>query len=400
MTEKLAIHGGAPVRETPMPNRLAFGPEEQQALLQAVEHYASKGQDPPYQGHFEESFCRAFCDFMGGGRADAVSSGTASVFVALAALGLPKGSHVLISPVTDSGPLNCIIMQGLVPVLVDSRPGSYNVGLEQVLARVTPQTSAFLAVHSAGEPLEIAAITEALHQRGIKVLEDCSQAPGATQGGRLVGTVGDIAAFSTMYRKTLTAGASGGLVYTQNEELFRMVQAHADRGKQSWRNDLDGRDPGHCLFPALNFNTDELSCAIGIASLGRLPDSVRQRVEFLEALVARLPEESELCRPYALHKGFSPFYFPIFVDADRLSCSKTEFAKAVAAEGIGLGEHYGCVVHSWQWAQPYFSDDFVTRNALDTRDRSFNLYVNERYGQQEVEDIVRAIAKVERWFRK
>lgn len=398
MKEQLAIHGGTPVRSRPMPPRLAFGPVEQKALLEAVEYYAERGQDPPYQGRFEEAFCEAFCKAMGGGYADAVSSGTAAVYVALAALGLPKGSEVLLSPVTDSGPLNCIIMQGLVPVLVDSMPGSYNAGLDQVLERVTPRTSAFLAVHSAGEPLEIGRITEELHGRGVKVLEDVSQAPGATRDGQRMGTLGDVAAFSTMYRKTLTAGASGGLVFTRDAEVFRMVQAHADRGKQTWRTDLDSRDPGHCLFPALNFNTDELSCAIGLASLGRLQDSVRRRVEFLKTLVRLLEQSSQVCRPYALHEGFSPFYFPIFVDADRLCCTKTEFAKAVAAEGIGLGEHYGCVVHSWQWARPYFADDFVTRNALDTRDRSFNLYVNERYGQEEAEDVVRAIVKVERWF--
>jgi perosamine synthetase len=398
--ETLAIHGGEKLRKTSMPPRLAFGPAERQAMLEAAEHYANHQEDPPYQGRYEEEFCRRFAEYQGGGYADAVSSGTASVFVALAALGLPKGSEVVISPVTDSGPLNCIIMLGLVPVVADSAPDDYNMGLEQLVSRFTSRTSGVLAVHSAGQPLNIDAMVEAAHARGIKVMEDCSQAPGATWKGRKVGAWGDIAAFSTMYRKTLTAGASGGLVYAPTEELYRTALAHADRGKPAWRKDLDLRDPGHALFPALNFNTDELSCAIGIASLARLDEAVALRRQFLTRLCEELSKVSSVCRPSHMDPGCSPFYFPIMVDTDAITCSKTDFARAVAAEGIGLGEHYGCIVSSWSFAKGYFSDDFVTENALSMRDRSFNLYVNERYGEQEMWDVVAAIAKVEAWYKR
>ncbi|MBU1231058.1 MAG: DegT/DnrJ/EryC1/StrS family aminotransferase [Proteobacteria bacterium] len=398
--QTLALHGGEKLRKTPMPPRLAFGPAERQALLEAADHYAARQEDPPYQGRYEEEFCRRFAEFQGGGFADAVSSGTASVFVALAALGLPKGSEVIISPVTDSGPLNCIIMLGLVPVLADSAPDDYNMGLEQLTSRFTSRTTGVLAVHSAGQPLAIDEMVEAAHARGIKVLEDCSQAPGALWKGRRVGVYGDIAAFSTMYRKSLTAGASGGLVYSPTEETYRQALAHADRGKPSWRKDLDLRDPGHALFPALNFNTDELSCAIGIASLARLDEAVAARREFLRRLCAELPRASRVCRPSKADPGCSPFYFPILVDEGAITCTKTEFARAVAAEGIGLGEHYGCVVNSWDFAKSYFADDFVTKNALSMRDRSFNLYVNERYGEQEISDVLAAIAKVEAWYAR
>ncbi|MDD4951776.1 MAG: DegT/DnrJ/EryC1/StrS family aminotransferase [Desulfovibrionaceae bacterium] len=396
---KLAIHGGEKVRPDPMPARLAFGPAEQAMLREAVDHFVSRDEDPPYQGRYERMFCEAFARYLGGGYADAVSSGTASVYVALAALTPPKGSEVIISPVTDSGPLNCIIMQGLVPVVADSAPGSYNMGPDQFLDRVTDRTSAVLAVHSAGEPLEIDRLVDEAHRRGIKVLEDCSQCPGGTWRGRKVGTVGDIAAFSTMYRKTLTAGASGGLVWAPDLATYRLALGHADRGKPSWRTDIDLRNPGHALFPALNFNTDELSCAIGLASLKRLDDCVAARVGFVKKVIERL-KESEVCSPYAFHDGFSPFYFPIMVDVDRIKCSKTEFALAVRAEGIGLGEHYGCLVSTWEFARPYLSDAFDTPNARSVRDRSFNLYLNERYGEQEAEDVLRAILKVEGWYRK
>ena len=398
--ETLAINGGKPVREKAMPDRIAFGDDEVSQLMSAVEYYRSRNQDPPYQGHFEQKFCEAFADFMGGGYADAVSTGTASVFVALAALDLPPKSEVIISPVTDSGPLNCIIMQGLTPVVADSAPDSYNMGVEQFLERVTQNTSAVLAVHCGGEPLEIDRLVEEAHKRGIKVLEDCSQAPGAVWKGQKVGAFGDIAAFSTMYRKNLASCGSGGLVYSKDKDMYRRALACADRGKQVWRTDINQNDPGMALFPALNFHSNELSCSVGLSSLNRLQDTIDKRVSFLSGLAGRIESQSEVCRPYTFNRDFSPFFFPVFVDTDKITCSKIDFAKALVAEGISLNIHYGCVITGWEWARPYLSDDFVSTNAQDMCEKSFNLFLNEQYGEEEAIDIINAILKVENAFKK
>jgi perosamine synthetase len=394
----LAINGGTPVRQRKMPPRIAFGDDEVAQLTAAVKYYRSRDMDPPYKGHFEQLFCDSFVSFMGGGYANAVSSGTAACFVALASLQLPAKSEVIISPVTDSGPLSSIIMQGLTPVLADSAPGSYNMGTEQFLARITKKTSAVMAVHCGGEPLEIDKIVEEAHKRGIRVIEDCSQAPGATWKNRKVGVLGDVAAFSTMYRKTITAGASGGIVYVRDLPTHRLVQAYSDRGKPVWKTDVNLNDPGLSAFPALNFNTDEFSCAIGISSLKRLQRAIDSRVAFVTNLIAKLKARSKVCRPYTFHSGFSPFFYPIFVDTAKISCTKVEFAQAVSAEGIDLNPNYGCVISSWPWAKNYMSDDFVAVNALRTRDKTFNLSLNERYGEAEARDIVEAILKVEHHF--
>lgn len=185
--EILAVNGGKPVRLAKMPKRVAFSDAEVEELMNAVRYYRGRNEDPPYQGVFEKKFCEEFVKFQGGGYADAVATGTAACYVALAALDLPKGSEVIMSPVTDSGPLNCIITLGYVPVIADSAPDSYNMSAAQFLDRVGPKTKGLLAVHSAGEPLAIDRIVEEAHKRGIKVMEDCSQAPGAQWNGQMVG---------------------------------------------------------------------------------------------------------------------------------------------------------------------------------------------------------------------
>jgi dTDP-4-amino-4,6-dideoxygalactose transaminase len=390
----LAVDGGPKLRSAPMPPRMALGAAEERMITECLDYYRANQMDPGYQGHFEERYCRAFEDYMGGGHADAVATGTAALYVAVAALDLPKGSEVLVSPITDPGTLSAIILNGLRPKLVDSMPGSYNVGPQQIAARLDPNVKAAIVVHSIGQAAPIDEIVEIAHARGVKVIEDCSQSHGARWNGRKVGSFGDIAAFSTMYRKAHMSGASGGIVFSRDESLYHMALAHADRGKPRWRSDFDDRDPSGYLFPALNWHTDEISCAIGIASLARLPASIAARLQFVLGVAAGLVD-SKVCRPYPASDADSPFIYPIVVDPMRLRCGKTAFAEAVLAEGIGLNTHYQYLVRDWVWLQPYLADVFETANARTIRDTTFCLYLNEKYGLAEMDDTLNAIAKVE-----
>jgi perosamine synthetase len=206
---KLAVEGGKPVRARPMPPRLALGPSEIAMLEEAIRYYREAAVDPGYQGPFEKIYTDEFAAMMGGGYCDSVSTGTASVYLAIAALELPKGSEVICSPITDPGTIASIVMNGLKPRLADSRPNDYNMGSEQVAARYSANVSAVLVVHSIGQATDVDRIAAEAHRRGVKVIEDCSQSHGALIMGRPIGAFGDIAAFSTMYRKNHMSGGSG-----------------------------------------------------------------------------------------------------------------------------------------------------------------------------------------------
>ncbi|QKF83308.1 DegT/DnrJ/EryC1/StrS family aminotransferase [Halarcobacter ebronensis] len=379
-----------------MPARFSFGNEEVYAIEKVINYYKQRGEDPGYNGVFEKEFCEKFSSYMGGGYSDAVATGTASIYTALLSLNLPKGSDVLISPVTDNGPLNCIIILGYKPVLIDSKKGSYNIDLEQFKKRVTPNTTGAVLVHTGGEPIEdIEDIVLEAKRLGIKILEDCSQSIGAEVNGKKVGSFGDIAAFSTMYRKNLIAGSSGGIVFTKSKDLYHLALAHADRGKQPWRDDINQNDPGCALFPALNLNTDEISCSIGISSLNRLDETIKRRVLFLEYFIPLLKEKSKFCSPYNFNKNFSPFFFPIFVDTSKINYSKKDFAERLNKKGVPNNVNYGCVISDWIWAQKYLSDDFKTTNALEVKNNSFNLFFNENYTSKDADFIVETIVYLE-----
>jgi dTDP-4-amino-4,6-dideoxygalactose transaminase len=396
----LAIHGGPRVRDRKMPMRKAFGESEIAKVMEVIEYFRTNDVEIGYEGAFEDEYTRAFAESMGGGYADAVATGTASVYVALQALQLPAGCEVLITPITDAGPVNSIIIQNMVPVIADARPGSYNSGAEEIFARVTDKTRGIILVHAIGEPTDVDEIVREAHARGIKVLEDCSQSHAAQWKGRPVGTYGDIAAFSTMFKKTHISGSSGGVVFTRDEDLYRLALACADRGKPRWSTEFDDRSPRTNLFPALNWNSNEISCAIATSSLARLPQTREGRLQYVRRVSQEIEARSSVCRPYGYTEDFSPFIYPIFVDETALRCDKKTFAEAVRAEGIDLNPHYGFIVTEWTWIQPYLSDDFRTPQVIDARDRSFCLYLNENYGEDEVADTVEAILKVERHYRR
>ena len=396
----LAIDGGTPVRARPMPAREAFGPTEEAELFACIRHYRSLGQDPPYNGKWHKLFSSEFAEYQGGGHALPVSSGTGAVYVALAALGIPQGSVVLTSPVTCAGVIGAIHALGLRPKVVDSAVDSLNIDAEQVLLRLDDNVRGIVITHSGGEPVDVPSILKAIGSKNIAVLEDCSQATGASINGEKVGTWGHIAAFSTMYRKNLAAGASSGLVYTKDFDLYHQALSLSDRGKPLWRLDLNLNDPGNVLHPALNWNSSEMSNAIGVASLRRLDDTNERRRVFLRNLFAKLKAHGSVCYPGQFHDGFAPFYYPIFVDHARIPVTAERFALAVQAEGVPLGAKYGCVVNTWPWTENLVTDSFVPKNAVSTRDRSFNLHLNENYGDQEVDDIVAAIDKVAKHYSR
>lgn len=397
---KPAIEGGQKVRPYPMPTRQAFGKAEYEMLKEAIHFYSNQGADPGYQGPFEQRYCEDFVATMGGGYADAVATGSGAVFLALAALALPKGSEVIVSPITDPGSIAAITMNGLKPRLADARLNDYNMGVEQFLARISPNVSAVLVVHSAGQATNVDRITQEAWKLGIRVVEDCSQSHGAQIMGRPVGTFGDIAAFSTMYRKIHTTGGSGGVVYSRNRDLFRQALAHADRGKPRWLEGFDDRNPETFLFPAMNWNTDELSCAIGIASLRRLRDTIVRRQTFVAELAALIDEMDTMFSMLPWTPASSPFIIPIFVDPNRSNKPKREVAEALRAEGIDLNPHYRYVVTEWDWLKPYLADDFGTPEAVSSRNRSFCLYLNENYGNQEAEDVAVAMLKIQQAWGK
>ena len=382
-----------------LPPRNAISWREIIAISRCLFHYKRLGLDPGYDDYYENLYTKNFSIFMGGGYSDAVSSGCASLYIAIKALKLPLGSLIATSPVTDASVIGAITEQGHIPYLIDSKKMSYNSTVNQLAERYRPDLRCFVLTHAGGEPAEIGPIIDYCKEKNIEVVEDCSQAVGAIPEGQSkpVGSYGRFGCFSTMYRKNLSASGSSGMIFSTNQDDFRLAKQHADRGKKWWDKSLvDMRDPGYAEFPGLNWNSDELRCAIGLANLQRISDTLQKRRYFLRALIDHIKEEGiKLFIPSNFHNGFSPFYFPIFIDSRYTNKSVLEISEKVKSLGTGIGVKYGCLVSTWRWAKPYLFDKFSAPNALQARDQCFHLYLNENYSLREVDFIVENLKKVE-----
>ena len=201
-----------------------------------------------------------------------------------------------------------------------------------------------------------------------------------------------------MYSKTISSCGSAGIVFTKNKKLYHQILAHADRGKQIWKKSTNLKDPSKALYPALNFNSNEFSSAISLASLNRVKKTIKKRVNFLKNLNKFL-KKSKICYiNYQNFDLFSPFYISICVRNNLMKIDKSKFAEEIKKEGVPLLSSYGCVISEWSWAKKYIQDRFITRNAINFKKNSFNLFLNENYGHKEASLIVNKIIKIEKKF--
>ncbi|MBN2389668.1 MAG: DegT/DnrJ/EryC1/StrS family aminotransferase [Anaerolineae bacterium] len=343
---QLALMGGPKIREIPFPTRGHIGAEEKAAVEALFDAAIVTGNAPGYNGAAEMAYCEAFAESLGGGFVDAVSSGTAALYVALRALNLQPFTEVIVGAVTDPGGMMPIPLLNLVPMVADTAPDSYNTGPEQVEALVSPRTSAIVVPHIAGEPADIAGIVDIAQRHNIPVIEDCAQTHGARLHGRMVGTFGDIGVFSTMFGKHHSTGGQGGLVYTRDEALYQAIRRASDRGKPFFLPEGSTN-----IIASLNFNLNDLAAAIGSVQLGKLSGSVQRRRYIVTRLACGIKALKTVCIPAPL-PGSEPSYWFLRMrfHAENATCDKATFCRALAAEGLPSGADYRAALpHTMEW---------------------------------------------------
>ena len=413
--KSLAINGGEKSIKCLLPDRSLLGEEEKAAINSLFDGAISEGAAIGYNGPEEEQYTKEFAEFMGGGYADAVNSGTTAVFVALKALNIEPFTEVIVSPITDPGGIMPIPMLNCIPVVADAAAGKYNTDAKEIEKYITPLTSAIVVAHIGGEPADIENIVALGKKHGIPVVEDCAQAHGAKLNGKLVGTFGDIAAISTMFGKHHSTGGQGGIVYTQREDLYWKIRQAADRGKPFGISNPNGN-----VMASLNFNLDEIGATIGRQQLKKLPEIVKRRRDVVERLKREFSKLDAIIIPEQL-EGSEPSYWwwRLDVDEGKLNVTKREYCEALLAEGVPLNPSYSAALpqlfdwykkrrvfgtSEYPWSAPEYKGDkdkiYSWPNAIEATKRQFNLTIYESWEDEEIELIVSAFKKVEDAYRK
>lgn len=225
---------------------------------------------------FEREFARA----VESQYAVAVANGTVALELALRGLGIGAGDEVIVTSRTFLASVSCIVAVGAVPIFADVERDSQTVSLATVSGKITSRTRAVIAVHLAGWPCEMDELMT-LSRHGIHVIEDCAQAHGARYRQRSVGSIGEIGCWSFCQDKIISTGGEGGMVTTNNADVWRRMWAYKDHGK-SWEAVYEREHPPGFRWVHESFGTNwrltEMQAAIGLIQLRRLPEwSVKRR---------------------------------------------------------------------------------------------------------------------------
>lgn len=276
-----------------MPGFEVFGEQEKREISEVLETGVLFRYEFPEQRRgiykvkqFEERFA-AYC---GTNYAQAVTSGTAALKVALAALGVGPGDEVVTQGFTFVATWEAIFDVGAVPVFAEVDE-TLNMDPADFETKITPRTRAVIPVHMMGAPARIEEIVAIAQKHNIAVLEDTAQAAGASLNGRKLGTFGNCGTFSFDAVKTMTTG-EGGMIVTADEELWRTMSEYHDHGHDHVVNP-GGRGGEGRRFIGFNYRMMELQGAIGLAQLARLDADIiapqRTNKKAMKEAVARIP---------------------------------------------------------------------------------------------------------------
>jgi 8-amino-3,8-dideoxy-alpha-D-manno-octulosonate transaminase len=252
-----------------MPGYEIIGEEEKQEVLDVLSRKVLFRYefDQQRQGIYKvEAFEKAFADYCGVGHALAVSSGTAALRVALAALGVAPGDEVITQGFTFVATWESILDAGAIPVFAEI-DDTLCMDPADVERKISPRTKAVIPVHMCGAQARIQDITNVADARGIPVIEDTAQSCGGRLHGKALGSFGKMGTFSFDSVKTLTTG-EGGMVITDDHDLYIRASEYHDHGHD--HNPDVGRGLEKRRFIGMNYRMMELQGALGLAQLGKL----------------------------------------------------------------------------------------------------------------------------------
>ncbi len=314
----------SPLVDEPLPQPQRFGPAELARLTAMVQQpslfYWKGPQTTALVDEFRRHYPLKHCL--------PCSSGTAALHVAVSALRLRPGDEVIVPPISDMGSYIGILYQQGVPVFADVDPRTYTLDPADVRRRITAKTRAIMAVHLAGNPCDLAALTALAREHHLALIEDCAQSWGARWQGQPVGTLGDFGCFSLNDFKHIGCG-DGGIVGSNSERYGPGLNNWADK---DYGRTEGGRDP-ETLAP--NYRISEPQAAVAAAQMTKLPDIIARRNragELLTSLLAGTPGvQVPLVRAGDTH---SYWFYMLRLELSRFSQPRAELAAALTAEGV------------------------------------------------------------------
>lgn len=312
--------------------------------------------------------------------ATGVASGTDALLLALRAAGVEPGDEVITTDYSFFATAGVVHRLGARPVFVDIEPDTYNIDPDKIEAAVSDKTKVIMPVHLYGQVADMDPINDIAGKHGIKVVEDAAQAIGAEYKGRRAGSIGDLGCFSFFPSKNLGAGGDGGMIVTDNEDLYNLTRWLRVHGaKRKYYHDMVG----------YNSRLATIQAAILLVKLPHLQKWSEKRQANAKVYDSALKGMPGVTTPVV--KDYSTFH--IYNQYTIAFENRAKFQEALKAKGIGNVVYYPVPFHR----QPCFAhlgygeEDFPASNRASDQVLSVPIYPElSSAEQQEVIDTIKA----------
>jgi len=392
---ELATFGGKPFSPRIVSPKPSIGEEEIQAITEVIR----SGKLSSLAGDRTKQFEQELAKYLGTRYSAATNNGTSALHLALAALGINAGDEVIVSTFTFVSTASSVLHQDAIPIFADIERETFCIDPIDVRKKITRKTKAIIVVHLFGHPANLEEIIEIANERDLFIIEDCAQAIGAQYRGKKVGTFGHISSFSFYATKNITTGGEGGMIVTNDEQLYEKSKTIRNHGETSRY---------HHATLGYNYRMNEIQAAIGLVQLRKLEtfnesrrmnaitySSELQRIECLD-----LPSERAIAK-HAWH------LYSVLLDTETISTSRDRFVGYLRDEHVPVTVAYPVPLH----LQPLFSDLYNNAKKLPFYAISnqslgqcpvaekiarqiFNLYVDPSLSKEDIITVAGAIKKV------
>lgn len=336
MADLLAIDGGTPVKKTPMAPWPFYAEDEVQKTVDVLR----SGKVNYWTGNETKQFEEEFARYHGMKHGIALGNGTLALELALIGYNIGPGDEVITTSRTFIASASCIVRVGATPIIVDVDPESQNLSVEAVKKAITPKTKAIIPVHLAGWPCDMDGLMSLAKEHGLKVIEDCAQAHGAKYKGRLVGSIGDMSAFSFCQDKIISTTGEGGVLLLNDTEIYERLWAFKDHGKSYEAVYRKSHPPGfrwlHESF-GTNWRMTEIQAAVGRLQLAKLAgwiDKRRHLASSFQKGLADIPGLKVTLPGEDIFHSYYKFYVSVVPEQLKVDWSRDKIMAAINAEGV------------------------------------------------------------------
>jgi hypothetical protein len=328
-----------------------------------------------------------------------VANGTAALELALQALEIGPGDEVIVPARTFIATASAVVRSGATPVVADVDLRSQNLNQNSISAVLSEKTKAIIPVHLAGWPADMDSILSVAKSSGLFVIEDCAQAHGALYKGQAVGTLGDVGCFSFCQDKIITTGGEGGLVLTNDQNLYERMWSLRDHGWDYQRAHAKSTTTGFKWLVdsfATNWRMTEMQSAIGRAQLQKLDTWVtarRKNARALTAVISNLPLVTDLTPPEDVRHSYYKYYVLLDPSALKADWTRDRILGDLNTHGIPAGVG-ACpdISNERAFSNLRINTSHTRPNALTLADRTLMLPVHPTLTDENIQFIAETLA--------